>query len=163
MIKISQSWDHLIISWGSWWYMCAVFILKHPTPTPPHPRPNPTPWICFNFWTASFIKFSRFIYNTVLFNTILQKSGAVSIYRCRLTSIGIPFIKIRRPHDHLIFIMEIPLPGNAVLILKQGPRRRQGQDIDQALCSQKPSMARRPSRQSMDMCCQYFGEKWRVL
>ena len=47
--------------------------------------------------------------------------GAISIYRCILTSIGIPIIKIKQSHDHLIFIMEIFIPGKTVLILRQGP------------------------------------------
>ena len=39
----------------------------------------------------------------------------VSIKRCCLTSIGIPIIKIRRSHDRLIFIMEIPKPGKIII------------------------------------------------
>ena len=35
--------------------------------------------------------------------------GAVSI-KIRLVGGGIPITKIRQPHDHLIFIMEIPIP-----------------------------------------------------
>ena len=42
-----------------------------------------------------------------------------NVLRCRLTGIGIPIIKVRRSHDHLIFIimiMGIPIyPGKAVL------------------------------------------------
>ena len=34
--------------------------------------------------------------------------GPVSIWRCRLTSIGVPIIKIRLSHDRLILILEIP-------------------------------------------------------
>ena len=30
---------------------------------------------------------------------------------CRLTSIGIPMLNIRQSRDHLIFYMEIPIPG----------------------------------------------------
>ena len=34
---------------------------------------------------------------------------------------GTPIIKIRRSHDLLIFIMEIPIPGKTVFILRRGP------------------------------------------
>ena len=37
--------------------------------------------------------------------------GTVSILRCRLTSIGIPMLKIRRSHDRLIFNMGILISG----------------------------------------------------
>ena len=47
--------------------------------------------------------------------------GPNSIKICRLTSIGIPIIKIRWSHDCLIFIMEIPIPGRTVFILRWGP------------------------------------------
>ena len=47
--------------------------------------------------------------------------GGILIYRCRLTSIGIPILKIRQSNDHLIFNMEIPIPGKTVFILRQGP------------------------------------------
>ena len=40
-----------------------------------------------------------------------KKYGAVSIWRCRLTSIGIPMLKMRQSHDRLIFSMGIPIPG----------------------------------------------------
>ena len=42
--------------------------------------------------------------------------GAVSISRCRLTSIGTPKLKIRRSRDRLIFNLGIP-----ILILRWGP------------------------------------------
>ena len=45
--------------------------------------------------------------------------GFLNIY-C-LTSVGIPIIKIRWSYDHLIFIMEIPIPGKTVCILKPTP------------------------------------------
>ena len=41
------------------------------------------------------------------YTNIHKYLGAVSTYRYRLTSIGIPIIKIRRSHDRLIFIMGI--------------------------------------------------------
>ena len=40
---------------------------------------------------------------------------------CRLTSIGIPMLRIRRSHDRLIFNMRIPITGKMVFILKWGP------------------------------------------
>ena len=47
-----------------------------------------------------------------------QYLGAVSIYTHRPTGIGIPIIK-RRFYDLLIFIMEITIPGNRVVILRR--------------------------------------------
>ena len=41
--------------------------------------------------------------------------------RRRLTSIKVPIIKIRQPHDCLIFIMRIHIPGNILFILKWDP------------------------------------------
>ena len=55
-----------------------------------------------------------------IFISIPWLQGPVSIWRC-LTSIGIPSIKIRRSHDRLIFIMEIPISRKTVFILIQGP------------------------------------------
>ena len=48
-----------------------------------------------------------------------SNSRAVSILSCHFTSVWIPIMKIRRSHDHLTFIMEIPIPGKTVFILKQ--------------------------------------------
>ena len=42
--------------------------------------------------------------------SVANALGAVSVWRCRLTSIGIPMLKIRRSHDRLIFNMGIPIP-----------------------------------------------------
>ena len=39
------------------------------------------------------------------------------IYRYRFTSISVLILKIRRPHDHLIFIMGMLIPGKTVFIL----------------------------------------------
>ena len=47
--------------------------------------------------------------------------GHVSIWRCHLTGIGIPMIKIRQSHVCLIFNMGISIPGKAIFILKWGP------------------------------------------
>ena len=47
--------------------------------------------------------------------------GAVSILRCRLASIGIPMLKIRRFRDRPIFNKEIPIPGKTVFILSLSP------------------------------------------
>ena len=52
--------------------------------------------------------------HTTFFTTLLfpfWEQGAVSIKRCRLTSIGIPMLKIRQSRDCLIFNMGIPIPG----------------------------------------------------
>ena len=40
--------------------------------------------------------------------------GAVSRYRCHLTIIGIPMLKIRWSHDLLVFKMGIPIPGKTI-------------------------------------------------
>ena len=48
--------------------------------------------------------------------------GADSIWRCRLISIGIPIVEIRRPYDHLISTMGIPIPGRWHLYIESGPR-----------------------------------------
>ena len=45
--------------------------------------------------------------------------GAVSIWRCRLTSIGIPMLKIRRSRDRLMFNIVIPYLGKTVIILRR--------------------------------------------
>ena len=39
----------------------------------------------------------------------------ISISKCHFTSIGIPTIQIRQSHDHLIFIIGMPIPGKMVL------------------------------------------------
>ena len=59
----------------------------------------------------------------IVYNIRLKKFGAVSIQTCRLTSIGIPILKIRRSRDRLIFNMGILYPGKTVFILRQGPGR----------------------------------------
>ena len=52
----------------------------------------------------------------------LNQQGPASIKRCGLTSSEIAIIKIRRPHDYFIFIIEIPIPQKTVFILRRGPR-----------------------------------------
>ena len=47
--------------------------------------------------------------------------GAVSILRCRLTSIGIPMLKIRRSPDRLIFNMGILITGKDGHYIETGP------------------------------------------
>ena len=42
------------------------------------------------------------------------------MYKCYLTGIWISIIKMRWSNDHLIFIMEIAIPGKMVFILKWG-------------------------------------------
>ena len=49
-----------------------------------------------------------------------------STERGQLSKLGIAIIKIRRSHNSLIFMMDIPIPGN-VFILKHGPGQRHGQ------------------------------------
>ena len=55
--------------------------------------------------------------------------GPVSISRCRLTSLGIPIIKIRLSWDSLIFIMGIPIPVKRVFLLRQGPALSDSYDL----------------------------------
>ena len=47
--------------------------------------------------------------------------GVGSIQGCHPTSIGNPTAEIRRSYDRLIFIMEIPIPGKTIFILKRVP------------------------------------------
>ena len=47
--------------------------------------------------------------------------GAVSIKRCRLTSIEIPMLKIRHSHDRLIFNMGISITRKDGLYIETGP------------------------------------------
>ena len=48
--------------------------------------------------------------------------GGFSKQRGLLSSIGIPILKIRRSHNHLIFNMGMPLPGKNGLYIEMGPR-----------------------------------------
>ena len=50
-----------------------------------------------------------------------MNQGVIQISSCRLTSIGIPMLKIRRSHDRLIFNMGIPIPGKDGLYIETGP------------------------------------------
>ena len=58
---------------------------------------------------------------TKLSTQTAKQSEAVSINSFRLIGIGIPTIKIRRSHDRIIFITEIPIPGKTVFILRRDP------------------------------------------
>ena len=49
-----------------------------------------------------------------------RHQGGIWSWKHCLISIGIPIIKIRWSHNHLIF-MWIPVPGKTVFILKQAP------------------------------------------
>ena len=49
----------------------------------------------------------------------IKKTGAVSSYGCRITSIGIPMLKIRRSRNRLIFNLGILIPGKTVFIFKR--------------------------------------------
>ena len=42
---------------------------------------------------------------------VKQPAGAVSVQKCCIARIGIPIIKIRQPHDHLIFLLGIHKSG----------------------------------------------------
>ena len=46
--------------------------------------------------------------------------GAVSVSKCRLTSMGISMLKIRRSHDRLIFNMGIPITGKDGFLYRDG-------------------------------------------
>ena len=54
-------------------------------------------------------------------NLLISILGAVSIKRCRLTSNGIPMLKIRRSRDRLIFNMGTPIPGKDGLYIETWP------------------------------------------
>ena len=56
-------------------------------------------------------------------NIFTQHTGGCSIYIYiyRVTSIGIPMLKIRRSCDRLIFNMWIPIPGKDGLYIETGP------------------------------------------
>ena len=57
----------------------------------------------------------------ILGNSIYAAGGGgVSIWRCRLTSIGIPMLKIRRSCDCLIFHMGIPISWKDSLYIETG-------------------------------------------
>ena len=47
--------------------------------------------------------------------------GAVSILIYCLASIGIPMLKIRQSHYHLVFNLGIPIPGKDSLYIEKGP------------------------------------------
>ena len=52
---------------------------------------------------------------------LLRHPGGVSIWRCRLTSIRIPILKIRRSRDRLIFNLGIPIPKIDGVYIETGP------------------------------------------
>ena len=49
-----------------------------------------------------------------------KDTGAVSVWRGRLTSIGIPMLKIRRSRDRIIFNIKISIPGKYGLYIETG-------------------------------------------
>ena len=57
---------------------------------------------------------------------VVGRWGGVSILKCRLTSIRILMLKIRRSRDRLIFNMESPIPGKDGLYIETGPWFRNG-------------------------------------
>ena len=82
-----------------------------------------------SFWTDSMYHSNSAtlpLATVWLWDLILVIAGPsedrLSIWRCRLTSIGIPILKIRRSRDRLIFNMAIPVPGKDGLYTETGPR-----------------------------------------
>ena len=67
--------------------------------------------------TKNEMKFSFIEHNNL--ERWVRNLGTISIWRC-LTSIGIPMLKIRRSHDHLIFNMGISIPGKDGLYIETG-------------------------------------------
>ena len=55
------------------------------------------------------------------FPCVIWNPGIASTHTCRLTSIGIPRIKIRRSDDRLIFMMGIGIPTKDGLYFATGP------------------------------------------
>ena len=53
--------------------------------------------------------------------SFVRPSGGLLNIRCRLNSIRIPMLKIRRSCDRLIFNMGIPIPGKDGLYIETGP------------------------------------------
>ena len=88
-----------------------------------------------NFWlkccclnTVPFYLFKAFIYNCP--HALAEDGrkegfrhylGSVLIWIFGLTTKGIPIVKIRWSHDHLIFIKQIPIPGKMVFIFRWLP------------------------------------------
>ena len=66
---------------------------------------------------------SSYLHNGISYtgNILNQAPEGISIWRCHLTKIGIPMLKIRWSCDCIIFNMGIPIPGNTFFIIRQGP------------------------------------------
>ena len=62
------------------------------------------PWIC--------------LYGTIF---IIGYQKTISTLRCCLATIGIPIVKTRWTHDHLIFMMEIPISGKTIFYIQTWP------------------------------------------
>ena len=77
-------------------------------------------------WSIIFLMHRGSVYHEASLRLIYVKiQGAVSIWRWRLTSICIPFIKLRWSHERLIIITWIPIPDNLhVFILKRAPKTK---------------------------------------
>ena len=60
-------------------------------------------------------------YGVTIINISGKNDHIITWWLCHLTSIGIPIIKIRQYHDHLILIMGIPMHGKTIFILQQNP------------------------------------------
>ena len=84
----------------------------------PLPEPMLTQIYC-GFECMYFINIARYLFYSKQFGLRIQSPGAVSLWRCPLTSIGIPVIKIRQSHNS---VMGIPTQRKMVLTLQQGPR-----------------------------------------
>ena len=95
-------------------------------------------WFLWSYWPA-YSRYSLVLYvqapafasdPEITIHTSIPVRVAVSIQRCCLTSIQIPMLKIRRPHDRLIFNMGIPVPGKDDLYIKTGGPGVDSQDRD---------------------------------
>ena len=55
-----------------------------------------------------------------LINSLVDLKGTFQ-WKSWLTSKGIAIVKIKSSHDHLTFIMGVPIPGKKIFILKWAP------------------------------------------
>ena len=74
------------------------------------------------WWLRGVVILSHHAQSTLCTSTWISDKylAAISILRCRLTSIGV--LKVRQSHDRLIFNMGIPIPGKDGLYFETGPR-----------------------------------------
>ena len=83
--------------------------------TPPPPPPHT------HFVGRGYNNFPMTFHLVLVISNHLVTRGRL-IIKCRLTSIGIPMLKIRRSRNRLIFNMGIPIPGKNGLYIETGPR-----------------------------------------